>query len=387
VPVAAAVSYNSSTRVATLAPSSQLGSSTTYTVRVKGGSTGLKDSAGNALAADVVWSFTTSPGGDSSPPTVSITSPSTGATVSGIVQVSASASDHVGVVGVRITVDDVDVGSEDTSSPYSVAWDTKTAGNGVHTLIAAARDVAGNMTDSAPVTVTVANTTIGPAGLVAAYGFSEPMGTTVNDASGRNNTGTIAGAARTIEGKFGTALSFDGIDDWVSVNDSASLDLTSGMTIEAWVKPTALTGWRSVIMKESSNGLSYAIYANDNDPKPAAYVRIAGQSRSDGAGGTAILPTNAWTHLAATYDGSNLRVYVNGVEAGITPVSGLPVTSSLPLRIGGNAAWGEFFKGVIDEVRVYNRTLSVNEIVNDMNTPVDSIVKSPAPPVNLRIVR
>lgn len=116
-------------------------------------------------------------------------------------------------------------------------------------------------------------------------------------------------------------------------------------------------------------------------------MRTAGQSLSDAAGGTAILPTNAWTHLAATYDGSNLRIYVNGVEAGITPVTGPMVTSTLPLRIGGNALWGEFFRGVIDEVRIYNRARSASEIGNDMNTPVDGVVVPPAPPVNLRIVQ
>jgi hypothetical protein len=385
--VASAVSYNTTTRVATLAPASQLASSTTYTARVKGGSAGVKDSAGNALAADFAWTFTTAAGGDTTKPTVSVTSPATGATVSGTVQITASASDNVGVAGVQFTVDDVNVGSEDMSSPYSVAWDTTAAGNGPHTLTAVARDAAGNVTESSPVTVTVANAGTGPAGLVAAYGFSEPTGTTVNDTSGRNNTGTITGAVRTVSGKFGTALSFDGVDDWVTVNDSSSLDLKTGMTIEAWVKPTSLTGWRSVLMKENTNGLSYALYANDNDPKPAAYVRVEGEPLSDAAGGQAMLAANAWTHLTATYDGANLRIYVNGVEAGITPVTGSMVTSTLPLRIGGNGAWGEFFSGVIDEVRIYNRALSPGEIVSDMNTPVDSVVRPPAPPINLRIVQ
>src|SRR5204863_4124868 len=75
--------------------------------------------------------------------------------------------------------------------------------------------------------------------------------TTVTDLSGNGNTGTIAGASWTSQGKFGNALNFDGISNWVTVNDSDSLDLTSGMTLEAWVYPTLNPfGWTTVIIKE-----------------------------------------------------------------------------------------------------------------------------------------
>ncbi|PYS94722.1 MAG: hypothetical protein DMF50_11690 [Acidobacteria bacterium] len=88
---------------------------------------------------------------DTAPPTVSITSPASGATVSGTATVNASASDNVGVAGVQFLLDGAALGAEDTTAPYSVAWDTTGAGNG------SARDAAGNRTTSAPVTVTVSN--------------------------------------------------------------------------------------------------------------------------------------------------------------------------------------------------------------------------------------
>ncbi len=75
---------------------------------------------------------------------------------------------------------------------------------------------------------------------VGAWGFDETSGTTVTDGSGRGNNGTIAGATRTTSGRFGSALTFDGINDWVTVADSASLDLSTRATLEAWVNPTAL---------------------------------------------------------------------------------------------------------------------------------------------------
>ena len=75
--------------------------------------------------------------------------------------------------------------------------------------------------------------TAAPAGLVAAYAFDESSGSTVADASGNGNNGTISGATRVAGGRHGGALSFDGVDDMVTVADAASLDLTSGMTLEA----------------------------------------------------------------------------------------------------------------------------------------------------------
>lgn len=86
-----------------------------------------------------------------------MTSPASGASVTGTVTVSADASDAVGVAGVRFFVDGVAIGTEDTTAPYAVAWDTTTAGDGSHTLTAVARDASANTATSAPVTVTVAN--------------------------------------------------------------------------------------------------------------------------------------------------------------------------------------------------------------------------------------
>src|SRR4051812_5385149 len=87
-------------------------------------------------------------------------------------------------------------------------------------------------------------------GPVAAYGFDEASGTTVTDSSSSGNTGVIDGATRVAGGKFGGALSFDGTNDRVRIPDSASLDLTTGMTLEAWVNPRNSTGWHSVMLKE-----------------------------------------------------------------------------------------------------------------------------------------
>ncbi|PYS31238.1 MAG: hypothetical protein DMG11_02020 [Acidobacteria bacterium] len=97
------------------------------------------------------------PPGDTTPPTVSVSSPAAGSTVSATTTVSANASDNVGVAGVQFKLDGANLGAEDTTSPYSVSWNTTTASNGSHTLTAVARDAAGNQATSASVTVTVSN--------------------------------------------------------------------------------------------------------------------------------------------------------------------------------------------------------------------------------------
>jgi hypothetical protein len=83
-----------------------------------------------------------------------------------------------------------------------------------------------------------------------------------------------------------------------------------------------------------------------------------------------MLALNGWTHLAATYDGATLQLYVNGVLTGIQSGSGALITSTGVLRLGGNNVWGEFFQGRIDEVRIYSRALTQGEILSDMNTPI-----------------
>ncbi|HWL32781.1 MAG TPA: LamG domain-containing protein, partial [Gaiellaceae bacterium] len=101
--------------------------------------------------------------------------------------------------------------------------------------------------------------------------------------------------------------------------------------------------------------------------RPLGQVDIGGERN---AVGSASLPLNAWSHLATTYDGSVVRLYVNGAQAGSLPFSGSMAASTGPLRIGGNGVWAEWFAGLIDEVRIYNRALTASEIQQDMQTPV-----------------
>ncbi len=92
---------------------------------------------------------------------------------------------------------------------------------------------------------------------------------------------------------------------------------------------------------------------------------------------TTPLPVNTWTHLAATYNGTQLAFYVNGVQVRTQARTGTYEQNANPLWIGGNALYGEHFQGRIDDLRIYNRALTLTEIQTDMNTPV-----GPPPPAD-----
>ena len=160
--------YRSQVQGFTPAPTNRVAQPTTTSYADSGLATGTyyyrvqaEDAAGNLSSSSNEAAAAVT--GDITAPSVSLTAPAAGATVSGTTPVSATASDNVAVVGVQFKLDGVNLGGEDTTSPYSVSWDTTAASNVSHTLTATARDAAGNNTTSAAVTVTVSNTAPPPA--------------------------------------------------------------------------------------------------------------------------------------------------------------------------------------------------------------------------------
>src|SRR5271166_1198750 len=219
-------------------------------------------------------------------------------------------------------------------------------------------------------------------GLVAAYGFNTGSGTTLVDSSGNGNNGTISGASWVTDGEYGDALSFNGTNSWVTIPDAASLDLTSGITIDAWVNPSALGGSGAIAAKEQTGGLSYALYAAGSANAPPAGLINTGGSNVN-VSGTSALPLNTWSFLAETYNGSSLALYVNGTLVQTTAASGSIAEPGGVLRIGGDSITGDYFDGLIDELRVYNVALTASQIQTDMSIPVNPPGDTQPPTVSL----
>src|SRR4029078_7288457 len=157
-----------------------------------------RDAAGNTRTSTAI---TVTTNNDLVAPTVSLTAPASRSTVIGNVTVSANASDNIGVIGVQFKLDGVNLGGEDTTSPYSVSWNTTTASNGQHTLTATARDTANQTTTSSTVTVTVSNgVNLPPTVSVSAPANNATVSGTVSvSASASDDTG-VAGVQFKLDG-------------------------------------------------------------------------------------------------------------------------------------------------------------------------------------------
>jgi hypothetical protein len=271
------------------------------------------------------------------------------------------------LAGYRVYRDDVEVG--DSVAPSFV--DSDLTPLTTYEFKVAAYDTGDNASDAsdpAPAT-TPQDAPQYEDDLVAAYGFEEGAGAAVFDQSIYGNHGVIEGNGPPAwaMGKFGGALECDGTSDRVVVEHDASLALTNQMTLMAWVYPTATpTGWEHVIAKHQNDTLAYYLAANSSFDHARSGFNVGGTFYSTGGGDR--LPVNAWSHIASTYNGSVLRVYVNGAQVATLTVSLTLQSSEQPLYLGSNV-FNEYYRGRIDEVRIYRRVLDLGEIQTLMAVP------------------
>ena len=202
-------------------------------------------------------------------------------------------------------------------------------------------------------------TVTSPSGLVGHWKFDEGAGSTANDSSGNGNNGALTNTPLWTTGKVGKALYFNGIDSNVSVLASTVLDMATAFTMSAWVNPTATASdFRAVLVKNYKNYLysSVAGYCGNGTPL-GGFSETTNQAVCD----QSPLAINSWSHLAVSYDGAFLTLYRNGVAISTVASSETMSRSTGTLQIGASQ-FGEFFQGMVDEVRVYNRALALSEI-------------------------
>jgi len=185
------------------------------------------------------------------------------------------------------------------------------------------------------------------------------------DYSGLGNNGTITNATWNTSGKFGSALQFDGSNDYVNAGNDTSLNITNAITIETWVYPFDYNGDRYFMSKgDWSDAWGLEVYGDAPNGKGFFFIFSCTGGAVQAYKYGDIMDINKWYHLVATYDTTNgLKAYVNGtLEASASANGGIKSTNKA-LFIGARNGLYNFFNGIIDEVAIYNRSLSADEIL------------------------
>ncbi|MBC7947360.1 MAG: DUF4082 domain-containing protein [Chitinophagaceae bacterium] len=358
----------------------------TLTAIARDGSGNITTSAGVIVLAD----------NDFIVPTVAMTAPAAG-NVTGTFDLSANASDNVGVVGVQFQLNGANVGAEDVTAPYSVSWNSTTVLNGTFTLNAVARDAAGNTTTSSGVTVTVFNNTM----LIAALNFNEGLGTAAADMSGNGHNGTLTNGTTWVAGKNGQGVNGDGTNDYVNIADHANFTLepTQNYTWSTWLKTNNFNEWSTVWSQTVNSSNFFYMYAHtstDPDGGPVTNGLSVYWWNNDGSSkigvhtSNNVLTVGTWSHVTVTYNSAQpqnnrFTIYVNGVDVTVrTDVSSVGTISTINpsnIRIASNQPFGEYLNGAVDDVRFYRRLLTPAEVQTDMNTPIASRLMPTVSPV------
>ena len=200
----------------------------------------------------------------------------------------------------------------------------------------------------------------GTEGLVAYY----PLDGDANDASGNELHGTTMGEPSFVDGIIGGALDLDGVDDYVDCGNSELFSISDAFTLSVWINWRAPGAtWQTVIAK----GDNAWRLARGGDTQTMDFGFTAGGDRGWQAARTATeVPLGEWHHVAATIDtAEGAKIYLDGVLEGTNPDTGGITVGDYPVFIGENAqAAGRFWDGSVDEVMIYNRALSVGEIMS-----------------------
>ena len=201
--------------------------------------------------------------------------------------------------------------------------------------------------------------TVQPTGLAMYLPLDENSGTFTYDSSVNARVGTLQAAPTWTTGKLGNALTLNGTSQYVALGD---VDVTgSAITVSAWVYPTLASQNAKVFGKQSSTSDSQGTLGLTGG-------KASFEATTGGAYKSAVAPTaltlNTWSYITGVYDGTNLSIYVNGTLATAVAATGTLANNNLGWAVGRLSAAGasSYFKGSVDEVKLYSRALSEDEV-------------------------
>ncbi|MEK7397464.1 MAG: LamG domain-containing protein [Candidatus Poribacteria bacterium] len=206
--------------------------------------------------------------------------------------------------------------------------------------------------------------------------FNEGNGGVVKDSVGKCKDGKINGAIWA-DGKFGKALSFNGSSDYVEVPDMPDLNPKKTMSMGCWVYVKGNAGQhRDIISKDGESAERQYLLTSSDVNKFRAHIWTSDGTAHYFDGKTSV-ELETWYHVAQTYDGKILKLYVNGKEDGNVSFSGDIIVTAQPVRIGGGANAGAtpyHTPGIIDEVFIFNSALEQEDVQNIMNNGLSGML-------------
>ena len=219
-----------------------------------------------------------------------------------------------------------------------------------------------------------------PASLVGVWLFNEGSGDVAKDSSGKGNDGILTNGPVWVEGKFGMALQFDGTDDFVDLDDTDELSGADGkkLTVVAWFKTTKISGPDNtpIVTKYlSAQEKDWGLTVDAGRLKFAYETGGAGADFEVGApsmGG--VVELDKWYHAAFVLDGTDVKVYLDGAEVAAVTIPTETPNTEVNVEIGAVVYRSNYYEGILDEVAVFNATLSEEDISAIMNGGLESVL-------------
>ncbi|HYF51878.1 MAG TPA: PKD domain-containing protein [Planctomycetota bacterium] len=300
-----------------------------------------------------------------SPPAASFTAAPTTGTAPLTVSFNASAS----------------ADSDGTIAAYAWNFGNGQTASGVtasHTFAAGTYTVTLTVTDNGGATGSTTRTITANAAaqeLIGHWKFDDGAGTTALDSSGKNNHGGLGNGPAWVAGRFGGALSFDGADDYVQVNNASVLEVgKSGgdFSVAYWIYlrqgPTGQ--WRSIAHKGNSDTeRTFAMWLQPGANRIHYRISTVG-NWNEGGDSASELAVNAWSHVAYVKAGGTLKLYINGALDSQVSLSGASASNTGAIYFGKDP-WFPGVNSVLDDIRITNYGLSATEVANLFNAPVN----------------